>query len=46
MMRILWIKNEKKYYDDKVTCGGERALQIAKRHACLQSPSICRCSVT
>ena len=22
MMRILWVKNEKKYYDDKETCGG------------------------
>ena len=33
MMRTLWIKNEKKYYDDKVTCG-ERFKSLSGTRVC------------
>ena len=38
MMRILLIRNENKYYDDKTTCGREQAFIIAKWEVNLPLP--------
>ena len=40
MKRMLSKREENEYYDDKATCGRERAFLIAKRQACLPSSSI------